>query len=40
MMNIAGKRMPPADDPEALDERFRGLKPALEAAIRDDAALL
>lgn len=27
------------DDPAALDERFRGLKPALEAAVRDHAAL-
>ena len=27
------------EDPAALDRRFRGLKPALEAMVRDHAAL-
>jgi hypothetical protein len=27
------------DNPLAIDERFRGLKPALEEAVRDHSAL-
>jgi hypothetical protein len=38
-VNVTGKRVVNRTDPAAMDARFLGLKPSLEAAVRDHSAL-